>query len=38
MGEKLTDSDISDIIEEIDKDGNGTIDLSEFMTLIENRI
>lgn len=38
MGEKLTDADIADIIEEIDKDGNGTIDLSEFMNLIENRI
>lgn len=38
MGEKLTDADIADIIDEIDEDGSGTIDQEEFMLLVEKRI
>lgn len=38
MGEKLTDADIKDIVDEIDVNGDGTIDLNEFMLLIESRI
>ena len=37
-GEKLTIAEVKDIIDEIDEDGNETVDMSEFMTLIENRI
>lgn len=38
MGEKLTDADVKDIIQEIDDNGDGTVNMNEFMTLIETRI
>lgn len=38
MGEKLTDADVRDIINEIDDNGDGTVDMGEFMNLIEARI
>ena len=38
LGEKLTDEDVMDMIAEIDKDGNGTVELDEFLLLINNRI
>ncbi len=38
LGEKLTDAEAQDIIEENDEDGSATMDLEEFMNLIEQRI
>lgn len=35
IGEKLTDAELDEIIKEVDKDGNGTIDCEFFQALIE---
>ena len=33
-GEKLTDAEVQEMINEVDADENGTIDFSEFMSLL----
>jgi calmodulin len=38
MGERLTDAEVNDIIDEIDQDGNRTIDYNEFLLLVQSRI
>jgi len=38
MGENLTLAEVKDIIDEIDEDNSGTVDIDEFMMLVESRI
>ena len=38
LGEHLTTEDVKDMIAEIDQDGNGTIEMDEFLMLIQQRI
>jgi Ca2+-binding EF-hand superfamily protein len=38
MGERLTEADVMDLIDEIDADGFGTVNKDEFIDLIEKRI
>ena len=37
LGENVTDAEIEDIIDEIDEDGNRTIDFKEFLQLVYER-
>ena len=38
LGEKLTDSELQDMINEVDVDGIGTIDVPEFLSLMSRRM
>lgn len=38
LGQNPTDSEIQDMINEIDEDGNGTIDFTEFLSLMVRKI
>ena len=37
LGQKASDSQLQDMINEVDIDGNGTIDFSEFITMMSRR-
>ncbi|WVQ79106.1 calmodulin [Cryptococcus sp. DSM 104549] len=38
LGEKLTDAEISEMIREADKDGDGMIDYNEFVTMMISKV
>ncbi|XP_052766940.1 neo-calmodulin-like [Mya arenaria] len=38
LGQKPTDNDLKDMINEVDIDGNGTIDFAEFLTMMANKM
>ncbi len=38
LGQNLTEKEIRDIIKEVDEDGNGTIEFTEFLNLITKRM
>ena len=38
LGQNPTDAELQEMIDEIDFDGSGTIDFSEFLTLMESMI
>eukprot|EP00461_Guttulinopsis_vulgaris_P001510 UN01510 len=38
LGQNPTDSELQDIIAEFDADGNGTIDFTEFLTMMEKKL
>lgn len=33
LGQNPTDAELQDMVNEVDKDGNGTIDFNEFLTV-----
>ena len=37
LGDKVTDAEIEDIVDEIDEDGNRTVDFKEFLQLVYTR-
>lgn len=38
MGQNLTEEELQEIVNEIDKDGNGLIDFNEFLELVAPKI
>lgn len=38
LGQKPTENELKDMIHEVDIDGNGTIDFSEFLTMMANKL
>jgi len=38
LGQKPTDSELEDVLQEVDLDENGTVEFSEFLNLMERRL
>ncbi|XP_052765959.1 calmodulin-A-like [Mya arenaria] len=38
MGQKITDEDLEEMVNEVDEDGNGEIDFDEFLTMMESKL